>query len=193
MTRYEPSDCTEGWDWTNGKLKFGGEGAGRKAGLRGGVRCWLRSLKTALKALCFQLKHPSRITHTKTYLQPAKSGACYLQRAYKSHLAASGYGISLTHTHTHSSLISALLFSPPLSVLLLFCPPLFAYGMTRWMKRWAYFLTWRMAARLGAFLRRNAATLASGCQTGWETHTALQTILPPLTPPTSPGATRRAV
>lgn len=91
-------------------------------GLSGGVRCWLRSLKTALKALCFQLKHPSRITHTKTYLQPAKSGACYLQRAYKSHLAASGYGISLTHTH--SSLISALL-----SLLYLFppfchCPPL---------------------------------------------------------------------
>lgn len=109
MTCCKLSDCMEGWDWTNVKLKFGELGGG--SGLRGGVRCWLRSLKTALKALCFQLKHPSRITHTKTYLQPAKSGACYLQRAYKSHLAASGYGISLTHTH--SSLISAL-FSPPL-------------------------------------------------------------------------------
>ena len=89
----------EGWGvgelegWRVGELEFG---------LSGGVRCWLRSLKTALKALCFQLKHPSRITHTKTYLQPAKSGACYLQRAYKSHLAASGYGISLTHTHAHT-------------------------------------------------------------------------------------------
>lgn len=90
------SGCTEGRRVGGfGSWSFGG------GGLSGGVRCWLRSLKTALKALCFQLKHPSRITHTKTYLQPAKSGACYLQRAYKSHLAASGYGISLTHTHTH--------------------------------------------------------------------------------------------
>ncbi len=119
------SDCTEGWGWRTGELGV----LGRGGGLSGGVRCWLRSLKTALKALCFQLKHPSRITHTKTYLQPAKSGACYLQRAYKSHLAASGYGISLphtylhTHTHTHSSIISNSFFSST-SFPLCHCPPL---------------------------------------------------------------------
>lgn len=82
------------------------------------------------KSLVLSIKTSIMDYSHKNIPPPAKSGACYLQRAYKSHLAASGYGISHTHTHPALSLFSSTSL-PSVTVLLLFCPSLLSHVQNR--------------------------------------------------------------